>query len=494
MYYSITLISLIEVVLALVPALVDIAYVTVAERKTMASTQVAKHYYNSNNKRMFSTSTSRLIPNDDSGSSRPEGGLTPEQKQTVLDTLQNYEVGIPKPVDFQKPGYPDCKSLAETSKSHTEYSKRVEKFKDKYTNDKSLVNHHEEARRHVVERLCGENSGLSSKDVTKFLESQQNKDYASNDDPDIGGNYPKGEAEWRETVNYQALRHGRHLPSSCSDDWRNSEVTTPSVKYATTLPSDQDPSSPSDQDPETPSAQDATIPSVQDAPTPPVQEAPVHNTSSSENSDSKTSSPDCEDNKTPGACGKGNSSLKRPSTFEDENPSKKPRLDSSDDNKSLNESKQSSVDYIIEKESTENLDSKKQKVAGGPVDQESSDPMNLDLNSNEDGEDGGDDGNGSGDGGDNSSGGGGSSPGGSNSPSGLNKVISSSPEVLETEGEISESEGQETSEGEVEDLDWDLWIEIQSHLNNTQIPPVSPPSCTLIDLFSDILKEIANFF
>ena len=61
------------------------------------------------------------------------------------------------------------------------------------------------------------------------------------------------------------------------------------------------------------------------------------------------------------------------------------------------------------------------------MDQESSDPMNLDLNSNQDGEDGGDDGNGSGDGGDNSSGGGGSSPGGGNSPSGLNKVISSSP-------------------------------------------------------------------
>ncbi len=127
------------------------------------------------------------------------------------------------------------------------------------------------------------------------------------------------------------------------------------------------------------------------------------------------------------------------------------------------------------------------------MDQESSDPMNLDLNSNKDGEDGGDDDNGSGDGGDNSSGGGGSSPGGSNSPSGLNKVISSSPEVLETEGEVSESEDQETSE-EVEDLDWDLWVEIQSHLNNSQMSPVSPPSCTLIDLLSDILKEINDFF
>lgn len=39
MYYSITIISLIEVVLVLVPALVGIAYVTVAERKTMASMQ-----------------------------------------------------------------------------------------------------------------------------------------------------------------------------------------------------------------------------------------------------------------------------------------------------------------------------------------------------------------------------------------------------------------------------------------------------------------------
>ena len=39
MYYYITLISLMEVVLVLVPALVGIAYVTIAERKTMASMQ-----------------------------------------------------------------------------------------------------------------------------------------------------------------------------------------------------------------------------------------------------------------------------------------------------------------------------------------------------------------------------------------------------------------------------------------------------------------------
>ena len=39
MYYSPTVISLIEVVLVLVPALLVVAYVTVAERKTMASMQ-----------------------------------------------------------------------------------------------------------------------------------------------------------------------------------------------------------------------------------------------------------------------------------------------------------------------------------------------------------------------------------------------------------------------------------------------------------------------
>lgn len=39
MYYSPTIISLIEVVLVLVPALIGIAYVTIAERKTMASMQ-----------------------------------------------------------------------------------------------------------------------------------------------------------------------------------------------------------------------------------------------------------------------------------------------------------------------------------------------------------------------------------------------------------------------------------------------------------------------
>jgi hypothetical protein len=39
MYYSPTIISLIEVVLVLVPALVGVAYVTIAERKTMGSMQ-----------------------------------------------------------------------------------------------------------------------------------------------------------------------------------------------------------------------------------------------------------------------------------------------------------------------------------------------------------------------------------------------------------------------------------------------------------------------
>jgi NADH:ubiquinone oxidoreductase subunit H len=39
MFYIPTVISLIEVVLVLVPALLAVAYVTVAERKTMASMQ-----------------------------------------------------------------------------------------------------------------------------------------------------------------------------------------------------------------------------------------------------------------------------------------------------------------------------------------------------------------------------------------------------------------------------------------------------------------------
>jgi NADH:ubiquinone oxidoreductase subunit H len=40
MYYYSTLISLIEVVLVLVPVLVGIAYITIAERKTLPSVQI----------------------------------------------------------------------------------------------------------------------------------------------------------------------------------------------------------------------------------------------------------------------------------------------------------------------------------------------------------------------------------------------------------------------------------------------------------------------
>ena len=79
--------------------------------------------------------------------------------------------------------------------------------------------------------------------------------------------------------------------------------------------------------------------------------------------------------------------------------------------------------------------------------------------------------------------------------SGDSKVISEYPDVvIETESEVSELEYEDEYEKEIQDLDLDLFKDIQSHLNNTQIPPVSLPSCTLIDLLSDILKEIFNFF
>ena len=39
MFYSLTIISILEVLLVLVPSLLAVAYVTVAERKTMASMQ-----------------------------------------------------------------------------------------------------------------------------------------------------------------------------------------------------------------------------------------------------------------------------------------------------------------------------------------------------------------------------------------------------------------------------------------------------------------------
>ena len=64
-YLSPTLISIVEVLLVIVPALLSVAYVTVAERKTMASMQrrlgpnaVGQPKFNSPFKRSFSNASS----------------------------------------------------------------------------------------------------------------------------------------------------------------------------------------------------------------------------------------------------------------------------------------------------------------------------------------------------------------------------------------------------------------------------------------------------
>lgn len=68
MYYSPTIISLIEVILVLVPALLGVAYVTIAERKTMASMQrrlgpnvVGQIKFHSTFKRSYSSSNNKGI-------------------------------------------------------------------------------------------------------------------------------------------------------------------------------------------------------------------------------------------------------------------------------------------------------------------------------------------------------------------------------------------------------------------------------------------------
>ena len=68
MSYSPTIISLVEVVLVLVPALVGVAYVTIAERKTMASMQrrlgpnaVGQLKFNTSFKRSYHILNNRII-------------------------------------------------------------------------------------------------------------------------------------------------------------------------------------------------------------------------------------------------------------------------------------------------------------------------------------------------------------------------------------------------------------------------------------------------
>lgn len=68
MQYSITLISILEVVLLLLPALLSVAFITLAERKTMASMQrrlgpnsVGQLKFNTSFNRSYSSSNNKTI-------------------------------------------------------------------------------------------------------------------------------------------------------------------------------------------------------------------------------------------------------------------------------------------------------------------------------------------------------------------------------------------------------------------------------------------------
>jgi len=153
--------------------------------------------------RNFSTTSYLLYPEDNNSN------LTEEQKKKVLDTIKEHEVTNPKPV-FQHPGYPDFEVLSSQCRDRGEYDDATDRFKNKPSISPDLARHHEETRDAVVDRLRTQNPEISSYEVRKLILSEQEKDYNSDDDPDIGG-YEKSEGDFRAKVNQRAFEHGRDL-------------------------------------------------------------------------------------------------------------------------------------------------------------------------------------------------------------------------------------------------------------------------------------------
>jgi hypothetical protein len=80
--------------------------------------------------RGFSTSVILLI-------NEKTGHLTREEKDELLKDLKSYEDTHPKP-SFVNPGYPDYDNLVKKSRSHEEYERAVEKFKNKHSVDEDM--------------------------------------------------------------------------------------------------------------------------------------------------------------------------------------------------------------------------------------------------------------------------------------------------------------------------------------------------------------------
>lgn len=323
--------------------------------------------------KMFSTSCINRAPDQNNS-------MDEDTKNNIIKDLAKYDKENNKP-SFRDPGLPDFASVANRSRSKEEYEDLLDKFKAKPSIKEELREHNEQAQRYMAQKWAAEHPETPTEKVIAVVEKHQKKDYTQRSEDYPG--YPKKEAKWNEKVDERAFEHGADLPEQHFMDlamWDPGIDVTPNTPSVRESPSpssegssqDEDNSSSEsssgylDENPEHSEGDEGN----QDENSEYRQDYDSQNDSNSqgENSDYNSDEPsgynsdedadddnsqddnpgedensDHSDQASPkGDEGSENSTNKRPlSSYGNDNPSKK--LDN----------KQSPLDYVLEKQSTE---------------------------------------------------------------------------------------------------------------------------------------------
>jgi len=282
---------------------------------------------------MFSTSCIYMVPDQNNS-------IDQDTKNNILKDLKKYDKDNNKP-SFHNPGYPDCEDVANSSRTKEEYEKLLDKVKAKYSIKSELDDHNKKAEAEVVQKWSVTHPEVDSEKVKAVIKENQQKDYSSKSHSEDYPNHPRKEAEWNEKLDERAFESGANLAETQAEYdngyyWPPDEGIypvpgTPSVKIAPSVSSqdessDDESSEGSKQAPKDESFEKTFKEDIEKAFREDSEEGSEDE--SSEGSEKATSSED-ETNKRP------------LSSYSDNNPTKK--LDS----------KQSPLDYVLEKQSTE---------------------------------------------------------------------------------------------------------------------------------------------
>lgn len=179
--------------------------------------------------KMFSTSCIYGAPDQNNS-------MDNNTKNNIIKDLEKFDKDNNKP-SFRDPGLPDFESVANRSRSQEEFDLLLDKFKAKPSIKEELREHHEEAKRRIAQKWGVQHPEIPTEKVIAVVEKHQKKDYSnpkhSEDYPDL----PRKEAKWNEKVDERAFEHGADLPETIDsyylgDEGMDATPGTPSVKQS----------------------------------------------------------------------------------------------------------------------------------------------------------------------------------------------------------------------------------------------------------------------